>query len=84
VAAVLAVDLRPQLSMLQVPVGFIWGGQDRIVPFATLRSLREWRPDAPIETLPGVAHVPQIEAPAEFIVSVRRLLGRLGRRSSKR
>jgi pimeloyl-ACP methyl ester carboxylesterase len=84
VATALAADLRPELSALAVPVGFIWGEQDRIVPFATLRSVRELRPDAPIETLGGVAHVPQIEAPAEFVVSVRRLLERLGRRSPKR
>jgi pimeloyl-ACP methyl ester carboxylesterase len=76
-AAVVRADLRPVLTGLRLPPGFIWGERDRVVPISTLQAIRELRPDAVTETLPGVAHVPQIEAPAEFVSALRRVLERL-------
>ena len=80
-AAVLRADLRPQLRRLEVPVGLIWGERDRVVPISTLDTTRAVRRDVAVETLPGAAHIPQLECPEEFVAAVRRVLERLGGRS---
>jgi pimeloyl-ACP methyl ester carboxylesterase len=77
-AAVLRTDLRPLLGRLEVPVGLIWGERDRVVPIATLDAIRELRPDVVAETIPGAAHIPQLERPEEFVAALRRVLERLG------
>ncbi len=74
VAAVLAADLRSELRSVEAPVGVIWGWRDRIVPISTLRYIRAVRPDVSVATIPGAAHVPQVERPQEFVAAVRRLL----------
>jgi pimeloyl-ACP methyl ester carboxylesterase len=77
-AAVLRADHRPLLARLGAPLGLIWGERDRVVPFATLESIRALRPDVIAETIPRAAHIPQLERPAEFAAAVRRVLARLG------
>lgn len=73
-AAVLRVDHRALLSRLDTPFGLIWGERDRVVPIANLDSIRALRPDAAVETIPAVAHIPQLERPAEFVAAVQRVL----------
>jgi pimeloyl-ACP methyl ester carboxylesterase len=75
---VLRTDLRPQLRRLDAPIGLIWGERDRVVPVATLDTIRRLRPDVVAETIPGAAHIPQLERPVEFVAAVRRVLERLG------
>ena len=77
VAAVLRADLSGKLARLELPLGLIWGARDRIVPIATLQSILAVRPGAVVETIPGAAHVPQFERPAEFVAALRRVLDRL-------
>jgi pimeloyl-ACP methyl ester carboxylesterase len=74
IEAVAAADLRSQLAGLAVPVAFVWGDRDRVVPIASLRSLRSLVPDAAIEIIPGAGHVPQVERAPEFASAVDRLL----------
>jgi pimeloyl-ACP methyl ester carboxylesterase len=74
IAAVAGVDLRPRLAELAVPVAFLWGERDRVVPLAALEQLRTLVPGAPAEVIPGAAHVPQLERPREFAAAVDRLL----------
>jgi pimeloyl-ACP methyl ester carboxylesterase len=76
-AAVLGADLGPLLTGLADPPGLIWGERDRVVPISTLDSIRTIRPDVVAERLPGVAHIPQLERPAEFVAAVRRVFGQL-------
>ena len=76
-AAVLRADLRPQLARFEGPVGLIWGERDRVVPFATLETIRALRADVVAETIPRAAHIPQLERPGEFVAAVRRVLSRL-------
>jgi pimeloyl-ACP methyl ester carboxylesterase len=76
-AAVLQEDLRPRLVALEVPLGFIWGERDRVIPISTLESIRALRADVVAETIPGAAHIPQLERPAEFVIALRRVLERL-------
>jgi len=73
-SVVLRADLRPLLQKLDVPLGLIWGEQDRVVPISTLSLIRGLRPDAVVETIPRAAHIPQLERPVEFVVAARRVL----------
>jgi pimeloyl-ACP methyl ester carboxylesterase len=68
IAAVAAADLRPLLSELAPPFGFLWGTRDRVIPLRTLAT------SAPLETIAGAGHVPQVERPREFAAAVDRLL----------
>lgn len=72
-----AADLRPQLPRLRTPLGLIWGGLDRVVPPHTAERILEHRPDAPIELIGDVGHVPHLEAPERFAAALERLLSRL-------
>lgn len=74
---VLRADLSDQLRELRVPLGVIWGRQDRVIPISTLESIRAVRPAAVIETIPDAAHVPQAERPREFVAALRRVLNQL-------
>ena len=49
----------------------------RVVPISTLETIRAVRRDLPVETIPGAAHIPQLECPEEFVAAVRRMLERL-------
>jgi pimeloyl-ACP methyl ester carboxylesterase len=74
IAAVVRADLRPRLSELRMPLSFIWGDRDRVIPYSTLRALEAYAPGAPCEVLEGCGHVPQLERPADFVAAVDRLL----------
>ena len=74
IAAVVRADLRPRLAELQMPVAFVWGDRDRVIPYATLRALQALVPGARCEVLEGCGHVPQLERPADFVAAVERLL----------
>lgn len=73
ITAVVAADLRPRLARLEVPVGFLWGDRDPLIPFASLPGLRALVPDARVEVIAGAGHVPQIDRPGEFVAAVERL-----------
>ncbi|AWO82897.1 alpha/beta fold hydrolase [Gordonia terrae] len=60
------------------PTTVIWGDRDRILPARHLAEARRLLPHASTHLLPGVGHMPQIEAPDEvarlfaaFVVSIR-------------
>ena len=59
----LAADLRDDLAAAPMPVGLIWGTDDRVVPYSGLEALRELRPDAAVETLAGHRPHPAGRAP---------------------
>jgi pimeloyl-ACP methyl ester carboxylesterase len=73
----LEADLRDDLAAAAAPVGLIWGAVDRVVPYSGLEALRLLRPDAVVETLPGTAHIPQVEDPARFTAALERVLDAL-------
>lgn len=76
-STVLRTDLRPLLRRLGRPVGLVWGERDRVVPISTLDVIRAIRPQVVVETIPGAAHIPQLERPGEFVAAVQRVLERL-------
>lgn len=75
IAAVAAADLRPRLSALEVPVGFLWGDRDHLFPVSGLPALRASVPGATAEVIAGAGHVPQLDRPTEFVAAVERLVG---------
>lgn len=72
-----AADLRPVLAALPVPVGFLWGSYDRVIPGAAIDAARASRPGAPIEFVPRTGHVPMIERPVAFTAVLRQVLAAL-------
>jgi len=55
------------LTGIELPVALIWGEADRIVPLEQGRRLSTLIPGATLDVLPGVGHVPHIEAPDDTI-----------------
>lgn len=49
----------------QIPVLFIWGDSDRIIPVSHGYAAHEALPGSRLEVLPGVGHFPHAEAPWE-------------------
>jgi pimeloyl-ACP methyl ester carboxylesterase len=78
VEEVVALDLRPVLAELEMPLGLVRGESDKVVPQSVIREIVELRPGTPVETIPEAGHVPQFERPAEFAAAVERVLERLG------
>jgi pimeloyl-ACP methyl ester carboxylesterase len=74
ITTVAAADLRHRLPALEMPVAFLWGARDRVMPVSALPGLRALAPGAPAEVIAGAGHVPQIERPREFAAAVERLL----------
>ena len=70
-------DLRPTLAGLGVPLGVIWGMQDRTVPARIARRVLDARPDADVVMLERAGHVPMVERPDAFADALEGLLERL-------
>ena len=64
-----ALDLRPALGALSVPVQLIWGSDDRIIPLAHAEALAG---KLPVHILDDAGHLPHMEKSGE----VNRLIGR--------
>jgi pyruvate dehydrogenase E2 component (dihydrolipoamide acetyltransferase) len=64
-----ALDLRPALAALAVPVQIVWGRDDRIIPVAHAEALTG---KMPVHLLDAVGHIPQMEKAGE----VNRLIAR--------
>ena len=74
--AALTADLTDQLTSVSIPVGLLWGSEDPLMPAGTTDAIRACRPEAPVEVIPGAAHVAQLDQPERFARSVERLLAR--------
>lgn len=69
--ALAALDLRGQLKAVTVPVLVLVGEQDEATPPPMSRELAAGFPDARLLELPGLAHVPQLQAPEVFLAAIR-------------
>lgn len=70
-AALANLDLRAQLRVVTVPVLVLVGEQDEATPPPMSRELAAGLPDARLIELPGLAHVPQLQAPQQFMSAIR-------------
>ena len=64
-------EVEPMFGSVRCRVKIIWGEDDPWIPLARGKALHALIPQASFETLPGVGHLPQLEAP-------ERVLDRLG------
>jgi pimeloyl-[acyl-carrier protein] methyl ester esterase len=59
-------DLRPELAELAVPVHFIGGERDNLVPAAALEAAAALAPRGRVTILEGAGHAPFLSHPAAF------------------
>jgi 3-oxoadipate enol-lactonase len=69
--ALATLDVREQLKAVTVPVLVLVGEQDEATPPRMSRELAAGLPDAKLVVLPGCAHVPQLQAPGQFMEAIR-------------
>ncbi len=74
---IVAADLRPELRALRAPLGLVWGDKDLTVPMRLADEIVEIRPGTPLQVLPGVGHIPQMERPEAYSYAIDRLLAEL-------
>lgn len=56
-------EVEPHFAAMRCPVAIVWGEDDPWIPLERGRALHAAMPSASFETLPGVGHMPQLEAP---------------------
>ncbi len=66
--------MEPSLSQVTAPTLLIWGEHDKHVPLAWGELLRDRLPDARLEIMRGVSHLPHYEAPEAFAALVNEFL----------
>jgi 3-oxoadipate enol-lactonase len=72
--ALATLDLRPDLGRVRVPALVLVGEQDEATPPPMSHELAAGLPDARLKILPGCAHVPQLQAPRQFLDAVNDFL----------
>ena len=70
-AALADLDLRTELSKVTVPVLVLVGEHDEATPPAMSEELAAGLPDARLQILAGCAHVPQLQAPQQFMQAIK-------------
>ena len=68
--ALAALDLRPALADVRLPVLALVGSQDEATPSAMSHEAVAGLPNATLTVLDGLAHVPQLQAPDRFLQAV--------------
>ena len=58
---------REEIAAIAVPTLLLWGEQDELIPVASGEDAASLIPDTKLVVLPGVGHIPSIEAPDEFV-----------------
>jgi pimeloyl-ACP methyl ester carboxylesterase len=66
----------PDLERLDLPVLLVWGAEDELISPDAARRAAESLPDAELEILDGVGHIPPEESPAALAERMRRFLRR--------
>lgn len=70
------LDLRTGLAEIHIPVLAVVGEQDEATPPEMSRELAAMIRGAELVVLPGCAHVPQLQAPGQFLAAVLPFLTR--------
>jgi 3-oxoadipate enol-lactonase len=68
--ALAALDLRPELQKVKVPVLVLVGEHDEATPQPMSHELAAGLPQAHLEIIPGCAHVPQLQSPRLFLETI--------------
>ena len=70
-ATLAGLDIRNQLSKVTQPVLVLVGELDEATPSPMSIELHAGLPNAKLNILPGLAHVPQLQAPSIFMNAIR-------------
>jgi len=70
-AALASLDIRDQLSKVKQPVLVLVGELDEATPSAMSVELHAGLPNATLNILQGLAHVPQLQAPEIFMNAIK-------------
>jgi pimeloyl-ACP methyl ester carboxylesterase len=70
---------RHGVRSIRCPVLLLHGSADRLVPVSAARAAARANPSWSLVVLPGVGHVPQLEAPRECVTAITGWLGSAGR-----
>jgi 3-oxoadipate enol-lactonase len=68
--ALAALDLRPELEKVKVPVLVLVGEHDEATPPPMSHELAAGLPQAHLKIIPGCAHVPQLQSPRLFLDAI--------------
>ena len=60
-------EIAPMFAEIRCPVSVVWDEDDPWIPLARGKALHERIPQASFHTLPGVGHIPQLEAPERLL-----------------
>jgi pyruvate dehydrogenase E2 component (dihydrolipoamide acetyltransferase) len=71
------VQFAARLSQIESPMLMVWGARDRVLPARHAAAASETVPNAWLEILEGVGHVPQVEAAPVFASIVNRWVATL-------
>ena len=71
-------EMEPLFGAIRCPVRVIWGEDDPWIPLARGKALHALVPQAAFETLPGLGHLPQLEAPDLVLERLSAFLSRDG------
>jgi abhydrolase domain-containing protein 6 len=69
-------DASEYLSLIKAPTAVVWGEGDGLIPAEQAARMHEEIEGSELIVLPGVGHVPQLQAPKRLADIIR---GRLGR-----
>lgn len=73
-SALAALDVRDQLSKVSQPVLVLVGELDEATPSSMAVELHAGLPNATLNILSGLAHVPQLQAPTIFMDAIRNFI----------
>jgi 3-oxoadipate enol-lactonase len=68
--ALAKLDLRGEVAKVKVPVLVLVGEHDEATPPPMSHELAGLLPQAQLKTIPGCAHVPQLQAPRAFLEAI--------------
>ena len=60
-------EIEPLFGAVRCPVKILWGDADPWIPVERGRALHTLMPQSTFETIPGVGHMPQLEAPEQVL-----------------
>lgn len=67
-------QVEPMFGDVRCPTKIIWGEDDPWIPLARAKDLHALMPNAAFATIPGVGHMPQLEAPGPLLPELQGFL----------
>lgn len=71
-------EIEPAFGAIRCPVTILWGEDDPWIPLERGKALHALIPQASFHTLPGVGHLPQLEAPEAVLERLEAFFARDG------